>query len=134
MILAQPIKDESYIYQSGSFNLYYSFCAFYFNILESSFGADLVFHHTVTREQRGTYTCTAHNALGTAKANATLNVFYPPVCRVRKETGIRDGLKLRCDVISGFPTTDISFTWYHNNRILSSESGSSLYISKDLYG
>ena len=99
-------------------------------ILESSFGAELIFHHAINREQGGTYTCTAHNALGNAKANATLNVLYPPICRVRKETVIRDGLRLKCDVVSAFPATDITFTWYHNNRILS-ETSQSLYISKD---
>ena len=101
-------------------------------ILESSFGAELIFHHAINREQGGTYTCTAHNALGNAKANATLNVLYPPVCRVRKETVIRDGLRLKCDVVSAFPATDITFTWYHNNRILN-ENSQSLYISKDRY-
>ena len=102
-----------------------------FLFLESSFGADLVFHQTITREQSGTYTCTAHNALGNAKANVTLNVFYPPVCRVRKETALGDGLKLRCDVVSALPTSDIRFTWYHNKRILLDSNGPSLYISKD---
>ena len=98
--------------------------------IESSFGAELIFRQNINREQSGTYTCTAHNALGNAKANATLNVFYPPVCRVRKETAIRDGLKLRCDVVSAFPLSDIRFTWYHNNRILRRENGRTLYISK----
>ena len=66
-------------------------------------------------------------------ANATLNVFYPPMCRVRKETAIRDELKLRCDVVSAFPNKDITFTWYHNTRMLSSVNGPSLHISKDEY-
>ena len=92
-----------------------------------------MFHHAVNRGQSGTYTCTAHNALGNAKANATLNVHYPPVCRVRKEATINGGLKLRCDVISAFPNTDITFTWYHNSGMLSSVNGPSLYISKDNY-
>ena len=87
----------------------------------------------MNRGQSGIYTCTAHNALGNAKANATLNVLYPPMCRVRKEATLHGGLRLRCDVVSAFPNKDITFTWYHNTRMLSSVNGPSLHISKDEY-
>ena len=101
-----------------------------YNFAESS-GAELVFHHAIKRDQSGTYTCRAHNALGYAKANATLTVHYPPTCRLKKELAEHGGLKLRCDVKSASPNYDITYIWYHNNRILTSNNGPILYITKE---
>ncbi|KAG1661069.1 Hemicentin-1 [Nymphon striatum] len=75
---------------------------------------------TVTRRQKGGYTCSAKNSQGTGTSQVfSLRIRYPPVCKEQSKTHyaatLHETINVVCEVDAD--PTEVNFEWTFNNSI-----------------